>query len=833
MAVVCTRIEMTVLLKYMIYRFCTNASFVFRRLSLLLLIAGAGMSGRAQLTYLVDSFDPSGVGGNSYTGGQIGNVWVNWFGSAFSSLAWDSTSDAASNSASGSLKITANFNTSNNTQFEVYDGFSGIMPGLNGLQYTNFQCDVRFASGSATANNTFGHLQFGIAVGNSQDYFGAVDVPASNTNWVHVSLPLNAVADPNLQNINDVLIHIYGPSTSPALSGASTLWVDNIQFIGATPVPTNCVVNWNDVHQRIDGFGASSAWRSSWTTNLADLLFSTNNGVAYTDNLGHASTNNGIGLSLLRTRIAPAGSAVPTAIPTSVETNIMQLAQARGARVWSTPWTPASGFKSSHVADGGNYLGSGANPTNLAYAQQLANYVSSMKTSGINLYAISIQNEPDGNHPDPGGYESCVWTNTQIHDFATNLYSAMLAQNVTSTLIMLPESQNWQDPQNLASKAMSDPAVAADVGILANHNYDGVNGPAPLTKSSSGKALWETEVSLLSGSDSTITNGVYYAQRIFQFMTVAQANAWHYWWLISGNSTGNQGLLDNNAAVTERLFTVGNYSRFVRPGYYRIGVSNNAFTSISAYKDMVSSNFAIVAVNPTFTTLTQIFNLANFPSVSSVTPWITSGNLSLASQTPVSVTSSSFTYAMPALSVVTFVGQVSTPNTAPAFLPVSDQVINAGYPLQVTNFATDPDLPSQTLAFNLPRGPANATLTTVNGTNAVFAWRPLVSQAGTTNPVSVVVTDNGSPNLSATNNFTVTVNPLTNPVVGSVTVLGGQVNLTVSGPQGPNYTLLTTTNLTGGWQTLYTIGSTNSPVTLMIDTNGTDPTRYYRLELGP
>jgi len=203
---------------------------------------------------------------------------------------------------------------------------------------------------------------------------------------------------------------------------------------------------------------------------------------------------------------------------------------------------------------------------------------------------------------------------------------------------------------------MSD-STSNMVDIVADHNYDGANGPATLTKNSYGKALWETEVSILSGSDSSINNGIYYAGRIHLFLTVADVNAWHYWWLISGNSTGNQGLMDTNANPTPRLFALGQYSRFVRPGYYRIGVSNNAFSSISAYKDTNSSSFAIVAVNPCYTTVTQIFNLANFPAVGSATPWITSSNLSLASQTPVTVSSAAFTYTLPALSVVTFVGQ--------------------------------------------------------------------------------------------------------------------------------------------------------------------------------
>jgi len=679
---------------------------------------------RAQIVYVVDEFDPSGAGGNNYSAGQITKVWSNWFGNAFQSLAWDANSDASNNPTSGSMKINLNFNNSGTipNQFEVFDGFNGISPPLNGLQYTNFQCDVRFAQDSATTSGTFGFLQFGIAVGYSQDYFGGVSVPSSNTNWVHVSINLDALADANLQNINDVLIHIYGP----ALSGVSTLWVDNIKFVGASLVTTNCVVDWNNVHQRIDGFGASSAWDSNWTTNQADIFFSTNTDVIFSDYLGDKFTNNGVGLSLLRNHIAPASSTSASATPTTVETNIMQWAQARGARVWSTPWTPPAGFKSpddiydTNLAtgdgiNGGSFLG--GNATNQAYASQLANYVASMKnTYGVNLYAISIQNEPDAGVT---SYEACQWTNTAIHDFVTNLYNALVANGVSPTKIMLPESQNWQDYQDLTGPAMTDPNVAADVGIIADHNYDGANGPATLTKNSYGKALWETEVSQLSGSDGSIANGVYYAQRICQFMTVAQANAWHYWWLISGDGTGNEGLMDNHAAPTKRLFTVGNYSRFVRPGYYRIDVANNnPFTSISAYKDTNSGNFAIVAINPDPVTVTQIFNLANF-TASSVTPWVTSSNLSLASQPVVDITNSSFfSYTLPAVSVVTFVGQGYVPSSnttisgtayisgGPVFILSWNSTAGATYSVLKTNVLSGPIINWPAIATDYPAGGA-------------------------------------------------------------------------------------------------------------------------------
>jgi hypothetical protein len=162
---------------------------------------------------------------------------------------------------------------------------------------------------------------------------------------------------------------------------------------------------------------------------------------------------------------------------------------------------------------------------------------------------------------------------------------------------------------------------------------------------------------------------------------------------------------------------------------------------------------------------------------------------------------------------------------------VANQTINAGATLVVTNTATDTNQPTPTLAFSLLNAPNNATLTPLNNTNAVFTWRPLVSQANTTNPITVRVTNNVT-SLSATNNFTVKVNPLAQPTVSSINVSGRQVSLVATGALGPDYTLLVSTNL-ANWQVLFTSNSPVMPVTL-VDTNfNIHPVRFYRIQLGP
>ena len=99
---------------------------------------------------------------------------------------------------------------------------------------------------------------------------------------------------------------------------------------------------------------------------------------------------------------------------------------------------------------------------------------------------------------------------------------------------------------------------------------------------------------------------------------------------------------------------------------------------------------------------------------------------------------------------------VNEVNSAPVFLALESTnfVINPGEILAVTNGATDGDIPSQTLAYALASGPVGAELDTSTG---VFIWQPGNTDAGSVHPVTVVVSDNGSPSLSATQFFQVTV----------------------------------------------------------------------------
>ncbi|HWD18780.1 MAG TPA: pectinesterase family protein [Verrucomicrobiae bacterium] len=181
--------------------------------------------------------------------------------------------------------------------------------------------------------------------------------------------------------------------------------------------------------------------------------------------------------------------------------------------------------------------------------------------------------------------------------------------------------------------------------------------------------------------------------------------------------------------------------------------------------------------------------------------------------------------------VVSSGAAVSVGNTAPTVTPIADQIVNVGAMVTASAAANDPDVPPQSLTYSLLSGPSDATLDTNSGS---FSWRPTLPAAGTSNFVAIVVTDNGNPPMSATNTFSIVVNPSVGPTLGAATLSGGQFSLSISGQVGPDYALQATTNLDDiQWVTIMTTNSPASPFTL-IDTNaGADSSRFYRIVVGP
>jgi glucuronoarabinoxylan endo-1,4-beta-xylanase len=392
-------------------------------------------------------------------------------------------------------------------------------------------------------------------------------------------------------------------------------------------------VNFTEVHQRIDGFGASDAFNRPLSDADADAFF---------------SPSKGIGLSILRVGIDAGGNDM------SAYSNATR-AVARGAIVWAAPWSaPAAWKDNGSEVNGGHLL--------LAYydawASRLAGFAQTLQQkAGVPLYGLSVQNEPDFT---ASGYASMVYTNQELASFVKVLGPKLAALNPRPKLLA-PDVAVWTGAWGYTSAILEDDAAAASLDIIAVHQYREMSAPQ-----TTARPIWQTEQSDMDPFDPGIGNGLVVARWIHDALVIGKVSAWHYWWL-TGLNNDNEGLIgySGNSRLTKRFYTVGNFSKFVRPGFIVVGVSGSPKgVSVSAYKNPDTGEFVIVAINQNGSD-TVVTLALNGLIAGSVTPWVTSNSLNLARQPAVALDGNTFTATLAASSVTSFVGNVTRQGIAP------------------------------------------------------------------------------------------------------------------------------------------------------------------------
>ena len=411
---------------------------------------------------------------------------------------------------------------------------------------------------------------------------------------------------------------------------------------GAVINPTACstgtaqtadvTVNLSGVQQKITGFGVSSAWAGSYNNaSDADYLW---------------STTKGAGLTLLRVRYGD-GLA------------IAQSAAKNGATVWMTPWGTGSNGATggpdttTQTANGcKSAVPVLTNPTDSA--SKLVSWVQNAKTQGVPIYAVSAENEPDS----CGINSTTSYSAAQLAAWIDVLGPAMSAIGVK---VMGPETQNACGFTSYYAAIKNDSAAWNAVSIFASHEYGCGTLPSEPAIAMANKEYWETEVDTSTASSDRSGDGIasalLMASTMHNDLTKANLNAWHLWWLYNASNNGGC-LFDTTTKVwTKRLWVMGNFSRFVRPGYMRVSTSGTAPSGVllSAYKNPADGTVVVVAINSN-TSATPVSLYISGAVPCTITPWLTSATDNLASQTPITVSNARFSATLAAQSVTTFVG---------------------------------------------------------------------------------------------------------------------------------------------------------------------------------
>jgi hypothetical protein len=203
----------------------------------------------------------------------------------------------------------------------------------------------------------------------------------------------------------------------------------------------------------------------------------------------------------------------------------------------------------------------------------------------------------------------------------------------------------------------ADATAWANLDIIGTHEYDSQTAfpwPSDFAKD---KEVWMTEMAGVKwwaqqGPINDISDGIVVAQWIHSALVTGEASAWLWWWYPGQGD--NEGLLAQGGD-TKRHYTLGNFSKFVRPGYVRVNVSGAAPANVllSAYSG--SNTVVVVAINSGTTTVSVPLSVAGGTAPASCTPWLTSANANLVSQTAVAVTGGAFSASLAGSSVTTFV----------------------------------------------------------------------------------------------------------------------------------------------------------------------------------
>jgi glucuronoarabinoxylan endo-1,4-beta-xylanase len=368
-------------------------------------------------------------------------------------------------------------------------------------------------------------------------------------------------------------------------------------------------VDLSGVRQTIRGFGGASAWLGQLTDAEMNTLFGSGPGT--------------VGLSIIRLRIAPDRN-------WNDELQNARKATARGAIVMATPWTPPASMKTNN-----NVVGGSLKTSEFAnYANYLNSFVSFLASNGVNLYGISVQNEPDIMVT----YESCDWTSAQLLDFARN------NAGVISTRVIMSESFHFD--KTFTDPILNDSAARANVDIIGGHIYGSGLSDYPLARNF-GKEVWMTEH---LNTDTSTTGVIQTAKEISDCLAVGNYNAYLWWYL-----KRFYGPIDDNGARTKRGCVMAQFARWVRPGFVRVNATYNPNPGVyvSAYKS--GAKVVIVAVNNSANSVNQTFSVTGGAAPATFNRYRTSGSENLATLSAISVSGGSFTTSLPGQSITSFV----------------------------------------------------------------------------------------------------------------------------------------------------------------------------------
>ncbi|MEO7100183.1 MAG: glycoside hydrolase family 30 beta sandwich domain-containing protein [Luteolibacter sp.] len=244
-------------------------------------------------------------------------------------------------------------------------------------------------------------------------------------------------------------------------------------------------------------------------------------------------------------------------------------------RCWASAWSPPAWMKTNNNYSSGSLKWEP--PILNSYARYLARWVEDYRAAGINIYALTPQNEPNITNI----YPTCLWTGPQLREFIGDYLGPTLRDRETHVELWLglngdPPNKGDDSNDRLAT-VLGDPKANSFLTGIA-FQYDSKNQIKTASERYPDKKLMQSETECQKGANSWAD-----AQRLFFLMKRyfdGGANAYFLWNMVLDEIGVGPWKWPQNAPITVsrggkvtyngEYHVMRHFSRFVKPGAKRV-----------------------------------------------------------------------------------------------------------------------------------------------------------------------------------------------------------------------------------------------------------------------
>ncbi len=358
-----------------------------------------------------------------------------------------------------------------------------------------------------------------------------------------------------------------------------------------------------------------------------------------------------------------------------------------GGIVFGTPWSPPGEYKTNGTAQGGNSDSQGKQRGQLRedcyekFFPWLNTFLAYMKSKGVDVDAVSIQNEPDW----WVDYSGCLYSPQQQLKLVKN-YASMLDRETYPGVRLISAEPLGFDP-NYSNMLLNDPVAREQIDIIAGHLY----GHPPLgnLKASAvlaakyGKEVWMTEHSVTDNIDHLPNwhEQLIFAEELNECM-LAGCTGYIYWymrahWAFVGTGEAKYNPGNTKNTLLPRAYVMSHFSKHVT-GSTRLKTSRDKSTGEGAALEnsayIKGDSLIVMAIDTVGTSYDLKLQLPY--KVKSGTHVLSTGNeaKNLCQEKPITIdeATSTVTVEMPARSLNTYIFMIDREETAIRDLKTDD-----------------------------------------------------------------------------------------------------------------------------------------------------------------